>query len=170
MWPSMGKLGQSILYIQRLPQRSSDSVVTGPVCIHYDSVSDSTPKQGGQSDHTIRRATSYRELPRGRVRSRTQVKEMCRQLNSNMTQIDLSGTCHSHPIHRFSTSHAYCLWSMHACRCPNNGLPWYTRSITPRPWPLYWWTHSLTNRYLAGGNPWLGNSRPEMISYGLGLG
>jgi hypothetical protein len=46
-----------ILYIQRLPQHSSDSAVTGPVGIHY-SVSDSTPKQGGQSDHTIRRATS----------------------------------------------------------------------------------------------------------------
>jgi hypothetical protein len=67
----------AILYIQRLPQRSSDSAVTGPVGIHYDSVADSTPKQGGQSDHTIRRATS------------------------NMTQIDLPGTCHSHPIHRF---------------------------------------------------------------------
>jgi hypothetical protein len=37
---------------------------TGPVGIHYDSVSDSTPKQVGQSDHTT----------------------------SNMTQIDLSGT------------------------------------------------------------------------------
>jgi hypothetical protein len=66
-----------ILYIQRLPQRFSDSAVTGPVGIHYDSVSDSTLKQGGQSDHTIRRGTS------------------------NMTQIDLSGTCHSHPIQRF---------------------------------------------------------------------
>jgi hypothetical protein len=66
-----------ILYIQHLPQRSSDSAVTGHVDIHYDSVSDSTLKQGGQSDHTIRRATS------------------------NMTQIDLSGTCHSHPIHWF---------------------------------------------------------------------
>jgi hypothetical protein len=42
--------GQSIMYTQRLPQRSSDSAVTGPVGIHYeyDSVSDSTLKQGGQ--------------------------------------------------------------------------------------------------------------------------
>jgi hypothetical protein len=40
-------------YIQRLRQRSSDSAVTGPVGIHYDSVSDSTLRQGGQSDHMV---------------------------------------------------------------------------------------------------------------------
>jgi hypothetical protein len=80
-------------------------------------VADSTLKQGGQSDHTIRRATS------------------------NMTQ-----TCPA-PVTRTqfidSEQATYCLWSMHTCRCPNNGLPGYTRSIAPRPWPLYWWTHSL---------------------------
>jgi hypothetical protein len=42
---------QRILYIQR----SSDSAVTGPVGIHYDSISDPTLyTQGGQWDHTVR--------------------------------------------------------------------------------------------------------------------
>jgi hypothetical protein len=50
------RIGANILYIQRLPQRTSDAAVTGPVGIHYDSVSDSTPKQGGQSDHTTDQA------------------------------------------------------------------------------------------------------------------
>jgi hypothetical protein len=40
------------------------------------------------------------------------------------------------------------LWSMLTCRCPNNGLSWYTWSMVPRPWPLYWWTHSLKIKYL----------------------
>jgi hypothetical protein len=65
-----------ILY-SALHERSSDSAVTGPVGIHYDSVLDSTPKQGGQSDHTIRRNLQYDSW------------------------MDASGTCHSHPIHRF---------------------------------------------------------------------
>jgi hypothetical protein len=43
----------SILYIQRLPQRSSDSAVTGPVGIRYDSMSAFTLRQGGQSEHTV---------------------------------------------------------------------------------------------------------------------
>jgi hypothetical protein len=42
-----------ILYIQHLPQRSSDSAVTGPVGIRYDSMSAPTLIQGGQSDHTV---------------------------------------------------------------------------------------------------------------------
>jgi hypothetical protein len=58
--------------------------------------------------------------------------------------------------------------------CMLGGLPWYTRSIAPRLWPLYWWTHSLKIKYLlvifSWRQPMAGNSRPEMISYGLGLG
>jgi hypothetical protein len=51
-----GRLGHiqrsPILYIQRLPQRS-DSAVAGPVGIRYDSMSASTLRQVGQSDHTV---------------------------------------------------------------------------------------------------------------------
>jgi hypothetical protein len=40
---------RTILYIQR----SSDSAVTVPVGIHYDSISDPMLKQGGQSDYRV---------------------------------------------------------------------------------------------------------------------
>jgi hypothetical protein len=73
--------------------------------IHYDFPSDATVKQGGQSDHTIRFATS------------------------NMTQIELSitkVTRHSPKSKQATPLHA-------SRRCPNNGLPWYTGSILARP-------------------------------------
>jgi hypothetical protein len=44
------KLGWNILYIQRLPQHSSDSAVVG---IRYDSMSAPTLRQDGQSDRTV---------------------------------------------------------------------------------------------------------------------
>jgi hypothetical protein len=120
-----GTLSVFILYIHRLPQRSSsDSAVTGPVGIHYDSISDTTLKQGGQSDHTV---------------SVWQAREL--QQDSNRTvnhQLDW----YSRLI--LNKPRLYRLWSMHACRCPNNGH----RSIAPRPRPLYWWTHSLKIKYL----------------------